>query len=62
MVGLNSNDDDHHHPHHQDHHNDRETSAHGDEGDARVENDYVSAEADEGYSGRSCNVMMTKEK
>ena len=27
-----------------------------------MENDYVSAEADEGYSGRRCNVMRTKEK
>ena len=50
-----------HHHHHQ-HHNDRETSAHGDKGDARVEYDHVSAEADEGYSGRRCNVMRTKEK
>ena len=51
---LNFNDDFHHHR--QDHHNDRKTSGHLDEGDARVENDYVSTEADEGRRGRGCIV------
>ena len=50
----NNHDDDHHH----DHHNDGEMSAHGDEGDARGENDYVSAEADEGCGSSSCMLKV----